>query len=80
MSKKNNKARDKAYADGLKEEERLREEKRLKKIEEKDTNRISQNILEDINSMAIVEEVPEKMDIEPTVSKKKKKFKKKFKA
>lgn len=80
MSKKNNKGKQKAYAEGLKEEERKKEEARLKKIEEKDTRRISQNILEDINQMAIVEESQEKMDVEPVVSKKKKKFKKKFKA
>lgn len=80
MSKKNNKNKGKAYVEALKEEERKREEERLKKQQHKDTRRIANDVFGEIDQMTLSEEKAEKMDVEPAITKKKKKFAKKVKA
>jgi hypothetical protein len=71
MSKKNNKNRSKAYAEFLKDEERKIQEKRLKKQDKRDANRITNEIADEINDMTLQLEKGEKMQIEKSQSKKK---------
>ena len=81
MSKKNNKSRTKAYVDALKEEEKRNEEERGIKEQEKKTKRIEKDVLEDIKDMDLTGQTKEnKMELEPAITKKKKKFAKKMKS
>ncbi len=69
MSKKNNKNRSKQYVEFLKEQERIEEEKRKAKMERRDTNRITSNVLNEINEISLHVEKEDKMEIEKKVSK-----------
>jgi hypothetical protein len=81
MSKKNNKSRTKAYVDALKEEEKRNEEERVLKEQEKKTKRIEKDVLEEIKDMDLTGQAKEnKMELEPAITKKKKKFAKKMKS
>jgi hypothetical protein len=64
MSKKNNKNRSKAYVEYLKEEEKKHEEARKHKQIKKDTNRITNNLTNEINDMTLNLEKEEKMTVE----------------
>lgn len=80
MSKKNNKSRTKAYVDAMREDEKRREEEKLRKEQEKTVKRIENNLLEDINEMDLTGQAKlNKMELEPVMTKKKKKFAKKLK-
>lgn len=81
MSKKNNKSRTKAYVDALKVEEKRKEEEKAKKDQEKTTKRIENDVFEDINNIDLTGQAKEnKMELEPVITKKKKKFAKKMKS
>jgi len=69
MSKKNNKSRSKAYVEYLKEEERKIEEARKNKQIKKDTNRITNNLTNEINEMTLNLEKEEKMTIDRSEAK-----------
>lgn len=80
MSKKNNKSRSKVYVEFLKEQERMEEEKKKARMERRDLNRITSNVLNEINEISIAVEKEDKMEIEKKVSKgKQKKVAKKHK-
>jgi hypothetical protein len=64
MSKKNNKSRSKAYVDYLREEEKKLEEARKHKQIKKDTNRITNNLTNEINEMTLNLEKEQKMTVE----------------
>ncbi len=71
MSKKNNKNRSKAYAEFLKEKEKNEEERRKAKQEKRDVNRMTTNVLNEINEISLVVEKEDKMEIEHKISKSK---------
>ena len=64
MSKKNNKSRTKAYVEFLKGEEKNTEERRKNQQIKKDTNRIANNLTNEISEMTIKIEKEEKMNVE----------------
>ncbi len=69
MSKKNNKSRTKAYVEFLKGEEKKTEETRKNKQIKKDTNRIANNLTNEISEMTLNLEKEEKMTVERTENK-----------
>jgi hypothetical protein len=84
MSKKNNKGRQKAYVEFLKELERKREEDRLKNQQKREVNRMTKDVTNAIEDITINLEKEEKMDLDRgeivmksmRVSQKKRKIKK----
>lgn len=80
MSKKNNISKRRIYSDWLKEEEKRNEERRLQKLNQKDTNRLTHSVANEISGIAIGVEKEEKMELDVKTSKKKqRKFAKKRK-
>jgi hypothetical protein len=75
MSKKNSKSRSKAYVDFIKEQERLENERRKQKQEKRDTNRMANNLIDEISEIALNTEKEERMTVEKPESKKKQKVK-----
>jgi hypothetical protein len=71
MSKKNNKGRSKAYAEFLKEKEKNEEERRRARQDQRDVNRITTNVLNEINEISLVVEKQDKMEIDNKISKSK---------
>lgn len=77
MSKKNNKQKHRNYADFLKEDEKRQEERRQRKLNNKATNRLTNDVLNILEDIGIEESKKEKMEVDTTVRKNKKKIIKK---
>lgn len=75
MSKKNNKSRSKAYGEFLKEHEKVEAERRKHKQMNRDTNRMTSNVVDEISEITLNLEKEDKMVLENTSSKKKSKVK-----
>ena len=75
MSKKNNRNKFKAYSEYLKEQEKLEEERRKQKQNKRDTNRIANTLVDEINDITLNLEKDQKMAIEKPETKRRHKVK-----
>jgi len=78
MSKKNNRARGKQYAQFLMDEEKREEKERTEKLERKGLNRVKNQVMDEINNLDLNTEKEDRMNLESEESIKKQKKKSKI--